>query len=321
MTSPARPDVSVVIPAYGHAAYIREAIDSALAQRGEEGGEGGVTLEVIVVNDGSPDHTAEVLRPLVDAGTIQYVEQPNAGQATARNRGIALARGEFIALLDDDDRWPTGEGGGGGGGGKLAWQVEAMRREPEAVLVYGDWAMMNAEGRLSDYRTKNFPSGNVSDLLLEGCAILSPGQTLIRRTALDAVGGFAADIWGSDDWDLYLRLSKLGPFIYEPRIALHYRQHAGNASGRAIQHTRNHLTVLRRHAGLRPTIWRRNLKSSASFFVPKLLHQAHALRRDRHFGQALRAQGYALLFQPSLAMSRSFLAGLLGSILRRPPRE
>ena len=305
------PEVSVVIPAYAHRDYIREAIDSALAQRDA----GGVTLEVIVVNDGSPDDTAAVLRPLVEAGTIRYVEQPNAGQAAARNRGIALARGEFIALLDDDDRWPGDEAQ------KLAWQVAALRQNPDAVLVYGDWAMMDAGGRLAEYQRKVFPDGDMKRALLEGCPILSPGQTLIRRTALDAVGGFAPDIWGSDDWDLYLRLARLGSFIYQPRIALHYRTHANNASGRALQHAHNHLKVLRRHAGLHPIRWRRNLTRSADFFVPKLLRQAHLLRQQDRFGDALRAYACAALFQPSILLHRNVTVAALGSLLRRRPAD
>src|ERR1700719_2929443 len=101
------PAVSVIIPTYNHRDFVLDAIESVFAQTFTD-------YEVIVVNDGSPDDTASVLAPLASAGRIRYLEQANAGQGAARNRGIAQARGEFIALLDDDDRWPAD---------KLEWQV------------------------------------------------------------------------------------------------------------------------------------------------------------------------------------------------------
>src|SRR3954471_16219960 len=113
-TSPA---VSVVIPTYKHAGYIEETLQSVFAQTFTD-------FEVIVVNDGSPDNTTAVLQPWVASGRIRYLEQPNAGQSAARNAGIRLARGEFVALLDDDDLWPAD---------KLAIQVERLRTQPNAV--------------------------------------------------------------------------------------------------------------------------------------------------------------------------------------------
>src|SRR4051812_10173624 len=104
------PTVSVVIPTYGHCRYVLETIESALGQTFSSN-------EIIVVNDGSPDDTVVVLQPYTQTGRIRYFEQPNAGQASARNRGLAEATGEFVAFLDDDDIWPAD---------KLAWQIQAM---------------------------------------------------------------------------------------------------------------------------------------------------------------------------------------------------
>ena len=115
------PLVSVVIPTYKHANFVLETLDSVFAQTFTD-------FEVIVVNDGSPDNTAAVLRPMIASGKIRYIEQPNRGQAAARNRGILAANGEYIALLDDDDLWEPD---------KLQWQIEALRDRRDCVLVYG----------------------------------------------------------------------------------------------------------------------------------------------------------------------------------------
>lgn len=117
-----QPRVSVIIPTYRHAAYVGETIASVLAQTFRD-------FELIIVNDGSPDNTADVLRPLIRSNAcIRYVEQSNGGQASARNHGLRLAQGEFLAYLDDDDLWPPD---------KLAWQVPLLECHPEAAFVYG----------------------------------------------------------------------------------------------------------------------------------------------------------------------------------------
>jgi glycosyltransferase involved in cell wall biosynthesis len=113
------PKVSVVIPTYGHRNYILDALTSVFEQSYTD-------REVIVVNDGSPRDTGSLLAPLVGTGRIRDIEQPNRGLAAARNPGLEAARGEYIALLDDDDIWPTD---------KLQWQVAELDAHREAVAV------------------------------------------------------------------------------------------------------------------------------------------------------------------------------------------
>ncbi|MGA8478958.1 MAG: glycosyltransferase family A protein [Chthoniobacterales bacterium] len=93
------PSVAVVIPTYNRSSYILETLRSVFAQTFTD-------YEVIVINDGSPDDTAKLLEPLVKTRRIRYFEQKNAGQASARNKGIQEAKGKFIAFFDDDDIWP-----------------------------------------------------------------------------------------------------------------------------------------------------------------------------------------------------------------------
>lgn len=230
------PLVTVVIPVYNHEAYVLETLDSVFSQTFRN-------FEVIVVNDGSPDHTKERVHPLAEAGRIRYIEQPNSGAAAARNRGIAEARGEFVAILDDDDVWPSD---------RLNWQVEALQQHSEVVVVYGQVEFILDGKSIGLHPTGPAPSGDVFDAFLCRGWIQSPGQALIRRTALETVGGLDADIWGADDWDLWLRLSHQGEFRYHPRVSLRHRLHEKKASRDFLRMYQNGLRVVYKHLGRKP---------------------------------------------------------------------
>lgn len=206
------PAVTVAIPAYGHATVIAATLASVFAQTYAD-------YEVVVVNDGSTDDTAAVLKPLADAGRIRYVEQPNAGVAAARNRCLALARGRFVAFLDDDDLWPPD---------KLAWQVAALDESPDVDLVGGE---VTRDLTVAARTVESGPRYRVpADEVFWGCPFTSPGQTLIRTDALRAVGGFDGAFKGVDDFDLYVRLARRRPLLRVRRLSLHYRDHPASYS-------------------------------------------------------------------------------------------
>jgi len=296
--------VSVVIPTYNHADFVRQTLDSVFAQTFAD-------YEVIVVNDGSPDNTADLLRPLADAGRIQYVEQVNGGQARARNTGIALARGEFIALLDDDDLWPPD---------KLAWQVAALRARSDALVVYGRPVCVDAAGAPVPAPAiagqpvgwlDDAPSGNVYEAFMARNFLLSPGQALIRRSALCALGDAPFDpaIRGCDDWDVWLRLARCGaPFLYENRASLFYRLHAGNASRNLRGMYESDLMVRAKHLATEPdprtrAAWRR-LHARSRLNLARLLW-AEAVGRNNLLRPADRAAHLlrALRLHPRVLMT------------------
>lgn len=189
--------------------------------------------EVIVVNDGSPDDTAEVLRPYIESGRIRYIEQGNQGQAAARNRGLAEATGELIAFLDDDDLWPPG---------RLEWQVAALGECSSVLAVAGVAEFIDDCGRCLS-RGRFVPRLHY-ERLFEGNPLMSPGQVLIRRTVVQAIGGFDERVWGADDFQLWFELARRGPFRMQDRIALYYRLHAGNASRQARRMCEETRTVI-----------------------------------------------------------------------------
>ncbi len=179
--------ISVVIPAYNAAHFLPRCLESVFAQTMEP-------AEVIVVDDGSTDDTAATAKRL--GATV--VTRPNGGLSAARNTGIQHATGEWIGLLDADDRWSPE---------KLRAQVE--RIEPGTVLVYTGIRIFGDEGV-----RRSRPGARVTDVMksLRYANSITPSTVLARRDALLKVGGFREDIRACEDWDMWVRLSRVGNF-------------------------------------------------------------------------------------------------------------
>lgn len=203
-----RPLVSVVIPTFNRAATVVRAIESVRQQTYRP-------LELIVVDDGSTDETAQVLRELGDA--IVYVHQANAGPAAARNRGIRQARGELVAFLDSDDLWRPS---------KLERQVSVLERAgPQAPCCLCN-ALIRRPGRPEEnsftiaWLTMAEPEGLWLNpaVVLATRFVLFCQAVLVRRAALLDCAGYDERLWLMEDHDLALRLALRGPwgFIREP---------------------------------------------------------------------------------------------------------
>ena len=126
------PEVSVVVPAYNSVAYTVETVESVLGQTYSD-------LELIVVDDGSTDHTREALRPYFDR--IQYVYQENEGACRARNLGITLSKGEYVACLDCDDLWLPN---------KLEQSISVLEANPGAAFVFTACYTIDPDGHILD---------------------------------------------------------------------------------------------------------------------------------------------------------------------------
>jgi glycosyltransferase involved in cell wall biosynthesis len=228
------PRISVIIPTFNHGEFVAETLESVFAQTYGN-------FEVIVVNDGSRDDTESVLRPYIEAQRIRYLRQENQGVAAARNAGLALATGEWIAFLDDDDLWPMD---------KLEWQVSRLESS-NAVMVGGLCSLFgDAKDRKMLLTSDDFIAFTTPELFKSN-PFGSPGQTLIRKSALDQIGGFDPLIWGVDDMDLWIRLSKIGEIRRYQRLALFYRAHDANASLDILRMAKNMEAVIRKNvAGL-----------------------------------------------------------------------
>jgi glycosyltransferase involved in cell wall biosynthesis len=204
------PSVSVIIPAFNAAAFLAEAVESALAQTH-------APLEIIVIDDGSTDSTAEVAGRL----PVTFMRQENAGVSTARNRAIARSRGELIALLDADDVWLPQ---------KLAVQIEALDREPEAgyASCFFSYIFRPLPGPPSWWPPRWYRDGHVPPTEAGLCI---PSTWLLRRSTWDAVGPFEPQRRLGEDINWLARAKDLGfTTALVDDVLVHKRAHEMNLS-------------------------------------------------------------------------------------------
>jgi len=204
--------VSVIIPTYNHAAFLSEALESVFAQTSHP-------LEIIVVDDGSTDETAEVLRAY--EGRIRVLSQSNRGVAAARNAGAPLASGDLLAFLDADDAWLPA---------KLERQVARFDGEPEIGLVHCGVAEVDGRDRQLKARLDGMEGWVSTEMLLfrRGVILGGGSAAVVRRAAFLDVGGFDDALSTSADWDLYYRIARRYPVGFVPEVLVRYRIHGGN---------------------------------------------------------------------------------------------
>ena len=188
--------VSVVIPAYNVAWCIRRAVDSVLGQDFRR-------CELIVVNDGSTDQTAEVLAAYGEK--LRAIDQPNRGMSAARNAGIRSAGGMYIAFLDADDWWLPG---------KISRQVELMESRPEVGFCSTAARVEDGDGRLLNQWGCAQSNTNMLETLFARNAAIAGGcsAVMVRRGLFDRVGMFDETLGGFEDPDLWMRLAAVSGY-------------------------------------------------------------------------------------------------------------
>jgi glycosyltransferase involved in cell wall biosynthesis len=207
----ARERVSVVIPCYNQAIFLADAIGSAIRQSHSP-------HEVIVVDDGSTDGTADVAAAFPE---VRYVRQDNQGVATARNAGLAHSRGEYLVFLDADDRLLPGA---------LADAVTALQTRPDCAFVYGHVQWIGEDGEEIVTPKQRCCEGDLYLQLLRHNYIWTCGAVLYRRWVFDAVAPFNPRLDGSADFDLHARILRSYPACCHDRLTLAYRRHDGSMS-------------------------------------------------------------------------------------------
>ena len=195
------PLVTVVVAAYNGERFLRETLESLFAQDFD-------SFEAVFVDDGSEDGTAEIARSF----PVRYVRQENQGLPAARNAGLALARGELIAFLDDDDLLPPT---------KLSVQAEYLRDHLEVGCVLGRQEWIVEDGVEPPPMPRDPIFGEVGGIQLV--------TAMIRRPVLEELGGFDASYRYAEDRDLFIRMREHGVQIaVVPEVVLHKRLHGSN---------------------------------------------------------------------------------------------
>lgn len=202
--------VSVVMPVYNSEKYLNESIDSVLNQTYKN-------IELIVIDDGSTDNSSTIVNQY--ANRLVYIKQDNKGVAAARNAGIAVSKGTYIAFIDSDDIWDKK---------KVEIQREILDRNPNIGLVYSDHATFDDNGiifrNVAKGRGMSRPSGDIFfDLIL--CCLFQTSTVMVRRGLLEKVGLFNVDYRSGEDYDLWLRIASCSEVAYAPHVLAMYRQH------------------------------------------------------------------------------------------------
>ncbi|MDZ8052000.1 MAG: glycosyltransferase [Aulosira sp. ZfuVER01] len=207
------PLISVIIPVFNGEQTILSTIKSVLSQTFSD-------IEVIVINDGSKDATLDLIESISDL-RLRIFSYSNAGQAVSRNRGLALASGEYIAFIDADDLWTAD---------KLESQLKALQDNPQSSVAYSWTNYIDEQDNFLVSGTHIIENGNVYEKLLISNFIENGSNPLIRRKALVEVGGFEPSMTPAEDWDLWLRLAARYSFVGVQSPQILYRVSATSAS-------------------------------------------------------------------------------------------
>jgi glycosyltransferase involved in cell wall biosynthesis len=207
----AQPLVSVVIPCYNQGRFLRDALDSVFRQSHD-------LVEAIVVDDGSTDDTAAVVRTFP---AVRYLQQPNAGAPVARNTGLRASRGEYVIFLDADDRLVPDA---------IATGIEALASHPDWAFVSGHVRRIEADGSPAGVPSHDHVHSDPLLDLLHTNYIWTPGVVMYRRRVFDSRDAFDASAGGSADYELNVRLARLFPVGCHHRIVLECRRHGANMS-------------------------------------------------------------------------------------------
>ncbi|MFZ5571082.1 MAG: glycosyltransferase family 2 protein [Thermodesulfobacteriota bacterium] len=201
MNSATKPLVSVIVPTFNRAGMVVRAVESVLAQTFRD-------MELIVVDDGSTDETRLALSRMQPGFRVHY--QENQGVSAARNRGVALSTGRFLAFLDSDDLWLPE---------KLFRQVAFFEDHPEAMICQTEEVWIRRGKRVNPKNRHRKPSGMIFFPSLSLC-LVSPSAVMLKRELFEEMGGFDETLPACEDYDLWLRIGCRYPIylLDEPLI-------------------------------------------------------------------------------------------------------
>jgi glycosyltransferase involved in cell wall biosynthesis len=226
-----KPTVSVVMAAKNYARFLPQAVRSVFAQTSAD-------WELVIIDDGSTDHTPQAVKPFVRDPRVRYHRSDKLGQPRAKNLGLRLSRGEFVAYLDADDAWePT----------KLAKQLAVLTEWPEVGVCYCDRLLMDEQGKVT--QADEQLSARVQPLNLQSVFLSNRicfSSVVVRRAVFDQVSGFDPEFDLAIDYDLWLRVARHWQFANVPEPLVLYRTGHGNLSKKLWDRVDTALAIMTR---------------------------------------------------------------------------
>ncbi len=228
--------VSVIIPVFNGLPFLKEAIDSVMAQTYKK-------FELIVINDGSTDGTQALLDKFQKklGKKMIVIKQKNQGQVIAKNRGIKKAKGELIAFLDSDDLWKRE---------KLESQVNVFKEYKSLGLCYTEAVLIDGKSTVIGYRSANSSyTGKCFERLIEKNQITA-SSVMIKRECLKRIGIFDETLRTCENWDMWLRISLFFEIQYISQPLTYYRIHENHMSSNISKMMEGKIKVLKKYSFL-----------------------------------------------------------------------
>lgn len=252
--------VSVIIPVYNREHLVSQAIESVLAQTYQP-------VEIILINDGSKDNSLSILKEYERRfpSTIKVLDQENQGQIAARNNGINVAQGDYIAFLDSDDLWMED---------KLIRQIPIF--EAGVGLVYSGAEIIDEKGKVirTEFADEAITGNIYPQLLVKNR--MTGGTVVVTKESLDRVGVFSMDFKAAENWDLWLRICQ----FYTARVVsdplIKYRIHSDNMSADNHLMLQAKLQIIQKHCDL-------NSKNSVIAHHSRLAHADYHYRKGLNY--------------------------------------
>ncbi len=223
------PAVSVIVSTYNYGHYLAEALTSVLHQTFAD-------FELIVIDDGSTDNTAAVVKPFLADPRVHYYRIEHAGQSTAKNVGLRRARAPLVAFLDADDLWLPH---------KLDRQVALYQADPSLGVAYSRRLLIDEQGRELVFREPKLHRGMVLEAMFRDNFVCF-SSAMVRRSVFDAAGFFDETLPLAIDYDLWLRVAPRYRFDYVDEPLVKYRTGHANLSRRAEERLLTALGIMNR---------------------------------------------------------------------------
>jgi len=252
--------VTVVVPAYNAAQYLSETIESVLAQTFND-------FELLIIDDGSTDNTAEIAHQYSQQDSrVKLFSQQNQGVSVARNMGIQMAQGEFVAFLDSDDQWLSD---------KLAVHIEHLTSQPELGISFAKVEFMTPDSKPTG-QFSNSSLTNISPVqLYYENLIITPSNVVIRRVVFEQIGDFDVNLKGNEDAELFLRASCRGWKVEGiERVLTLYRISVGSASSQLSRMEEDWNKFNKKVESYAPEMINEHYSQAKAFFLRYLARRA-----------------------------------------------